>query len=133
MDQSASFAFGIVIGIVMIWMGVIIALASRAVLKGELTSRDNYRPFNPKFVKKLTEKEADAVNRRFSKYLLGWAFLMMIGGVVAMILGASGLGDYALLDFVIVIIPIFVIVVLAYYAAYKIAKEEEKADVDPAR
>ncbi|MDD1770853.1 MAG: hypothetical protein LUO79_07190 [Methanomassiliicoccales archaeon] len=126
MDQSASLAFGIVIGIVMIWVGVIVGIASRAVIKGELTSKDNYRPFQPKFVKKLTEQEADAINRRFSVYLLSWALSMILAGIASIFLGALNLGDYVLFVLLIAQLPVIALIPIAYYAAYKVAKAKDE-------
>ena len=125
MDSSTSFGFGLAICIIMMWIGFILAIASRAVLKGDLTSRDNYRPIQPKFVKKLSYEEKDAINRHYAKYLLVCSVVIMIGGIVALLLSIAGLFDYALIGLNMVFVPIILLIILAYHSAHKIAKAKE--------
>ena len=68
MDQAQSWlVLGLVLGILMIWFGIFLALVSLPLAKGEVSARDyNYRPFRPFFQKLfgITDEMENAAGRQ---------------------------------------------------------------------
>ena len=116
---------GIILGLVMAWVGIIVVLASRPMAKGEVRSREyNYRPWQPKFVKAITDEEADEINVRFAGYAVNSGILLSICGVLGLLLGIVGYGFWAL---VFIAVPILVIIGLsigAYVSTYQVSKQK---------
>jgi hypothetical protein len=96
-------------------------------VRGEVQARTyNYRPWQPKFVKKLTDEDANNIGKKHARYAICFALLMMLFGVASIILGATGLGDEIpfLLALSSVISFIFVIAVYAYI--YSVSKKKDQ-------
>jgi len=119
---------GLILGIIMSWVGIILFLASRPLAKGEVRSKDyNYRPWQPKFVKALSDEEADAINRKYAGYAVGGGLLMSAGGILAIILSVIGSGSLALLA---VAVPILLIIGLALGAFVSTYNASKRRSVD---
>ncbi len=124
MDQAAiQFAFGLIIGIVMIWVGIILVLASLPLARGEANARTyNYRPWQPKFVKKLSDEEANMIGKKFAKYAIYAGFLMMLLGVVSIVLGTSGHEDIILLLLNLSVVLLLISILISYSYSYQVSK-----------
>lgn len=113
MDQSSVWlASGLVIGIILIWIGILVALISLPMAKGEVHSREyNYRPFQSKYIKSLPDEELDKINRKWAKWVIVWAIIMIAMGIIAMIFGiVNGIGLYLPL---IMLVPVILIAIMA--------------------
>jgi hypothetical protein len=116
---------GLILGIVMSWVGVILFLASRPLAKGEVRSKEyNYRPWQPKFVKSLSDDEVDALNRRYAGYALYSGLLMTGCGIVAIVLAALGQGPFALLVIALPILLLIGLILGAYVSTYNVSKQK---------
>lgn len=116
---------GIILGIIMSWVGVIVFLASRPMAKGEMRSKEyNYRPWQPKFVKYLSDEEVDEINRRYAGYALYSGLLMSGCGVLAMILAVLGHSSLALLAIAVPILLIIGLTLGAYVSTYNVSKQK---------
>jgi Flp pilus assembly protein TadB len=116
---------GLILGIVMSWVGIIVFLASRPLAKGEVRSKDyNYRPWQPKFVKSLSDEEADAINRRYAGYAVSSGLLMSACGVAAIVLAVIGYGSIALLAIAVPILLIIGLTLGAFVSAYNASKRK---------
>ena len=116
---------GLVLGIVMSWVGIIVFLASRPLAKGEVRSKEyNYRPWRPKFVKALSDDEADALNRRFAGYAMYAGLLMTCCGVAAILLVVLGKSSLALLAVAAPILIIIGLAVGAYVSTYNVSRQK---------
>jgi ABC-type antimicrobial peptide transport system permease subunit len=122
---QSSLALGLVLGIVFIWFGIILMLVSRPLARGEVHSRGyNYRPWQPKFVKKLTDDEADAVNKIFAKWAIACGGLMVLVGIAAMALGIQGQGQYIYLVISLPIVALIALIIIAYAYVYRFVKNK---------
>lgn len=123
MDSGSALALGIVMGIIMIWFGIVLILASLPLAKGEANARGyNYRPWQPKFVKSLSDEQVNEIGKRQARYAIWAGLLMMASGFVSIVFAAVGLGEYALYLFILPISALIVLIVVAYAQTYSVAK-----------
>lgn len=96
----------LVLGIVIGWICILLALFSLLVLKGNLKSSYNYRPWKP-FV--VPEDLADRANREGAKWLLAIAALTIISLAIGIVYGLVT-GNFYLVPFIVV--PVLIVSVL---------------------
>lgn len=111
----------LVLGIIIGWFCVLLALFSLLVLKGDLKSSHNYRPWKP-FV--VPEDLADRANRKGAKWLLAIVALTIISLVIGIVYGLAT-GNYYLVPFIVVpvlIASILVLTVCVYLYSWLLLK-----------
>lgn len=127
MEEANSLALGIVLGIIMIWVGVIIALASRPLANGEANPRNyNYRPWQPKFVKRLSDEQVDMIGKKFARYAIWCGLLMIVLGIISLSLGIIGYGSYALYLFAIPIAILFILIIYSYTLTFRVSQQVKR-------
>jgi hypothetical protein len=124
MDQaSAQLALGLIFGILLTWFGIITILVSYPLTKGDIDPRKyNYRPWQPKFIKELTDDQAKKIGKRDGKYGVGFGISLVFIGMASFILGATGKGFDILTILWIFLIGSIVLIIYAYAAAYMESK-----------
>jgi len=127
MEEANSLALGIVLGIIMIWVGVIIALASRPLANGEAKPRSyNYRPWQPKFVKRLSDEQVGMIGKKFARYAILCGILMIILGTISLILGVIGHGSYALYLFALPMAILFILIIYSYSFTFRVSQQVKR-------
>lgn len=121
LDQSL--VLGLVLGIVILWLGIIVILVSYPLTKGTIDPRKyNYRPWQPKFVKELTDAKAKELGKRDGKLGVNLGILMILIGIASFILGLAGQGFYTLYLLNIFVIVVLLLIFYVYARAYKDSK-----------
>jgi uncharacterized membrane protein HdeD (DUF308 family) len=97
MDQAQSWlVMGLVLGIILIWAGILLALFSMPLAKGQVRARDyNYRPLRPLFRKwfGMTDDVNDEAGRQGAKLTVAYSIFMVIPGVCSIFIGLASLGN----------------------------------------
>jgi Flp pilus assembly protein TadB len=108
---------------VILWLGIIVILVSYPLTKGTIDPRKyNYRPWQPKFVKELTDAKAKELGKRDGKLGVNLGILMILIGIASFILGLAGQGFYTLYLLNIFVIVVLLLIFYVYARAYKDSK-----------
>jgi len=126
--ENSWLILGITFGVLFIWFGFIIALCSQPMARGVPGSwKYNYRPWQPKFVKAMTDEEHDKFSQKYAKWILVSSVFMIAVGLFAVICGVWSIMNPLILAFLWVIFLVIVILA-AYVHMYVSRRKMHKAD-----
>lgn len=127
MDQAQAWlVMGLIFGILMIWFGILSAIVSMPMAKGQVRSRDyNYRPFRPLFQKWLgiTDEMEDRVGRQGAKWMIAYSIFMIALGFCAIIFGLTSLGNPLIL-YILAIVVLAALMIGIYVYTIAIARRK---------
>lgn len=109
-------ALGLVFGVLFTWLGILIALFSLPMARGEVHSCEyNYRPWQPKFVKAMSDEELDRVNQKGAKWMLVFSMFMVVLGLCAIIFGVMSIMNPIILALLAIIVLTTIIIAGSVY------------------
>jgi hypothetical protein len=125
MDQSsAQLALGLIFGILFLWFGALVIMVSYPLTTGNIDPRKyNYRPWQPKWVKGLTDDQANKIGKRGGKWGVGLGITMVFIGLASLILAATGQGFDVYYLLMVFLVSAVILIIYGYADAYKESKQ----------